>query len=159
MKRLSFTLSFCLAVIHLHAGNLIELRNMFYQSTENGTAAEHFFNQLQEVNEDSSAIKIGFKGMSYLLQAKHVMNPFTKFSYFNEGTGLIDASIAKDSTNIELRFFRLSVQENAPRFLGYYEEIETDKTMIQNKLPEEQDLDLKNKITNYLNRKTTNNDG
>ena len=33
--------------------------------------------------------------------------------------------------NLEIRFIRLSVQRNAPRFLGYYDNLKTDEEFIK----------------------------
>lgn len=154
MKKIITVLLVICFVYVSKAGEIQELRNLFYASVENEDASNKLFEKLKSVTQNSSAITIGYKGMSYLIQAKHAFNPYTKFTYFTKGTKWMDKAIEKDKTNIELRFFRLSVQENAPKFLGYYEQISEDKKIILNALEQLKDKDLQTKIKDYLQLKT-----
>lgn len=130
-----------------------ELRKLFYQATENSDSSTTLFKKLSKENNKSKAIVFGYKGMSYLLEAKHSFNVYQKFSYFNKGTNILDSAINMDPENRELRFFRYSVQDNAPSFLGYNEELSIDKKRILHKIETEEDSDLKYKINEYFNSK------
>lgn len=130
-----------------------ELRKLFYQATEDSDSSTTLFKKLSKENNNSKAIVFGYKGMSYLLEAKHSFNVYQKFSYFNKGTNILDSAINMDPENRELRFFRYSVQDNAPSFLGYNEELSIDKKRILHKIETEEDSDLKYKINEYFNSK------
>ena len=43
------------------------------------------------------------------------------FKYFNKGKALLESSIQNNSSSIELRFLRYSIQVNLPRILLYYQ--------------------------------------
>lgn len=132
------------------ANEIKELRTLFYVAAEDSDSSTILFEQLESVNDKSAAILIGYKGMSHLLEAKHSYNIYTKFAYFIDGTDFLDDAIKKDPTNRELRFFRYSVQDNAPRFLGYYENLAEDKKIATQNINTEPDQDLKAKIKEYF---------
>ena len=50
---------------------------------------------------------------------------------FKSGKAKLEGVIAKDSTNAEFRFFRLQIQEHAPKFLKYHDELENDRQYIR----------------------------
>mgnify|MGYP003690559781 CR=1 FL=1 len=128
----------------------LALRNLFYDASENSDSSEVLFEKMKLVDENSPAIKIGFKALSYLIEAKHSYNPYTKLSFFYKGTELMEASIKKDPSNIELRFFRYIIQGNTPAFLGYKKNMKEDVNLINKKLPNTDDPDLVKKIKQYF---------
>lgn len=126
------------------------LRDLFYEASEDDGASDELFDKMQSVNSNSPAIKIGFKGMSYLLEAKHSYNPYTKLTYFYEGKALLEKAIQKSPSNIELRFFRYIIQGNTPSFLGYNSNLKVDMNLINTKLPLSGDSDLRKRIKKYF---------
>ena len=89
-------------------------------------------------------------GVSFFLISKHSLNPIDKLSFFKQGVKWLESSIENDFCNIELRFLRLSVQNNAPSFLNYNNYIEEDKDYLASNYKYLEDEDLKNRISNYL---------
>lgn len=130
--------------------NVKELRTLFYSASEDSKSSTTLFDKLSNINDNSAPILQGYKGMSYLLEAKHSYNIYKKYSYFSKGADILDVAIEKGPNNRELRFLRYSVQNNAPQFLGYYEEMANDKKIILTNLANESDDDLKKKIIEYL---------
>ncbi|MGO3183237.1 MAG: hypothetical protein ACTIJ9_10425 [Aequorivita sp.] len=65
------------------------------------------------------------------LWANHIINPIVKLGTFKKGRMNLERAVEMAPNNLEIRFIRLSVQKNAPRFLGYYENIETDEEFIK----------------------------
>jgi hypothetical protein len=128
----------------------LALRNLFYEASEDENASQELFKKMKLVDVNSPAIKIGFKGLSYLIEAKHSYNPYTKLSFFNKGTELIEAAITKSPSNIELRFFRYIIQGNTPAFLGYKGNMTEDVTFINKKLSSVRDIDLRTRIIQYF---------
>jgi len=128
----------------------LALRNLFYEASEDENASQELFKKMKLVDVNSPAIKIGFKGLSYLFEAKHSYNPYTKLSFFNKGTELIEAAITKSPSNIELRFFRYIIQGNTPAFLGYKGNMTEDVTFINKKLSSVRDIDLRTRIIQYF---------
>lgn len=71
-------------------------------------------------------VYMGYLGGFQAIWANHVFSPVTKLKVFNQGKEHIENAIKQDPENIELRFIRLSVQKNAPSFLGYSSMIDQD---------------------------------
>ena len=74
-----------------------------------------------------------------------------KFKYFNKGKALLESSINNNSSSIELRFLRYSIQVNLPRILLYYQDIEKDLNFVQQNLKSLKDEKLKKYILKSLN--------
>jgi hypothetical protein len=74
-----------------------------------------------------------------------------KFKYFNKGKALLESSINNNSSSIELRFLRYSIQVNLPRILFYYQDIEKDLNFVQHNLKSLKDEKLKKYILKSLN--------
>ena len=85
-----------------------------------------------------------------MLMAKHVINPFSKLSYFKKGKLMLENAIKADYTNVELRFLRYTIQTNVPGFLNYTSEKNLDRTFIAQSLPKLKDQDLKKIISEFL---------
>jgi hypothetical protein len=129
---------------------IISIRQLYYSSVESKTNTEKLVETLKHITIESDAIQQGYKGMSLLLVAKHSWNPITKNNNFRQGLNWLESAIAKDTSSIELRFLRYSVQCNAPLFLNYSDKIVKDKKYIMKNYKKLDDRDLKNRISNYL---------
>lgn len=77
-----------------------------------------------------SATHLAYLGGLQTIWANHVFNPLSKLKTFKEGKKNIEKAIEKEPENVELRFIRLSVQKNAPSFLGYTSNIHEDTEFI-----------------------------
>lgn len=130
--------------------DIIELRELYYSSTNSRVNTDKLVEYLKDITFNSSTIYKGYKGMSFLLISKHSINPLDKLSFFKLGVLWLESSIENDFCNIELRFLRLSVQNNAPSFLNYNNYIEEDKNYLASNYKYLEDEDLKNRISNYL---------
>src|SRR5690606_31497226 len=84
-------------------------------------------------------------------------NFFAKLSYFNKGKKMLESAIAANKESVELRFLRFMVQANAPIFLNYTANIETDKAFILTNIANMPELKAKQFVirvlskSNYLN--------
>ncbi|AWH85663.1 hypothetical protein HYN59_11335 [Flavobacterium album] len=76
------------------------------------------------------AVSLAYLGAFRSIWAKHTPNPLSKLGTFRKGKKNIEAAVAAEPLNIEIRFVRLSVQLNAPGFLGYNDDIDEDKKFI-----------------------------
>lgn len=81
--------------------------------------------------EKNSPIFLAYLGGLQTIWANHTMNPISKLRTFNKGKKNLNKAVVMASDNIEIRFIRLSVQKNAPTFLGYHQQIETDEMFIE----------------------------
>lgn len=81
--------------------------------------------------EKENNIYLAYLGGLQTIWANHTMNPISKLQTFNKGKSNLEKAVEMMPNDIEIRFVRLSVQKNAPRFLGYHQHIKTDKEFIK----------------------------
>lgn len=103
--------------------------------------------------KNNSPTHLGYFGSLQTFWAKHVFSPISKLKTFKIGRNNIEQAISKQPQNIELRFIRLSVQKNAPSFLGYDSNIEEDQTFITKNLDKVSSTVLRKNIENLLKTK------
>src|SRR5690606_30883120 len=84
-----------------------------------------------EKRKNNSATHLAYLGALQAILAKHVFNPISKLNTFKEGKKNIEQAIKIEPDNAELRFIRLSIQKNAPSFLGYRSRINEDIEFIK----------------------------
>jgi hypothetical protein len=86
--------------------------------------------RLEDISESNSypntSLVNAYKGVCKTMLADYMYMPTSKLSYFNDGKADIEKAIGAQPKNPELRYLRLLVQLNAPFFLGYNDEIDTD---------------------------------
>jgi hypothetical protein len=86
---------------------------------------------IDKLENSEDAVHIAYLGAFQAIWAKHTDNPFKKLGTFRRGKNNIEKAIALDPSNAEVRFIRMSVQLNAPKFLGYSSNIEEDRKFIR----------------------------
>ena len=106
------------------------LRKNYDKAVSDKELCSRMIGDLKEQKHDN--VYLAYLGGLQTIWANHTMNPITKLTTFNEGKSNLEKAVEKAPDNIEIRFIRLSVQKNAPGFLGYNEDIETDKKFIAN---------------------------
>ncbi|TDX01348.1 hypothetical protein [Dinghuibacter silviterrae] len=92
---------------------------------------------LQQIDQELDNIrsidfpgKEGFEGALLMRKAGKRSNVADKLSDFKAGGKKLEAAIRADSTNVEFRFLRLCIQENAPHFLGYHSDLDRDNVYV-----------------------------
>ncbi|WP_459209522.1 hypothetical protein [Aquimarina rhabdastrellae] len=85
------------------------------------------------IKENEALLKV-YYGAALTLKAKFAKTRKDKIKFFKEGAKLIEEVVAKHPNDIEIRFVRLSVQENAPRITRYKKNIKEDKLYIEQNL-------------------------
>ncbi|BAU53734.1 hypothetical protein [Mucilaginibacter gotjawali] len=104
-----------------------------------------------QVDSDTDApVLLCYKGANEMIQAKYTLNPIIKLQKFNKGKKLIINAVNRDSLSLEIRFIRYSIQSNLPDFLGFHDELYTDKRFIDDNINNSKDAQLKEMIFNYL---------
>ena len=81
--------------------------------------------------EKDNSVYLAYLGGLQTIWANHTINPISKLRTFNKGKKNIEMAVEMASDDIEIRFIRLSVQKNAPTFLGYHQQIEVDEAFIK----------------------------
>lgn len=110
--------------------DLKELRLEYPKAVENVEIFTKFDGELAKVNSLSKAVLLAYKGAAYTLKAKFAKERKDKKEFFREGASLLESAVKADPENIEIRYIRLSVQENTPKVLKYNKDIEEDKEFV-----------------------------
>jgi len=104
------------------------LRKLFF-AAQTEQAKKDFYSYCVNLPNKTNT-QVAYSGVAAAMYAEVVSNVSDKLEFFNTGKGIIEKSIARDSYNPELRFLRFSVQEKAPRMLGYSGNMEEDADLI-----------------------------
>lgn len=145
---------YLLLFLNLFDNDLSHIRYCYLRAADDEKITTELIAATQNNNEP--VIK-GYNGAATIIMAKHYLNPISKLKTFNNGKKILESAIEKDKLNPELKFLRLSIQENSPSFLGYHNNIKEDKLFLIKCLPTITDDELKKIITSYLNHKKKTN--
>lgn len=89
------------------------------------------FHSLMKAHEPSQPLLTAYKGASLCMMAEQVMNPYSKWSYFQEGRDLIERAVKADPRDAEVRYIRFVIQWNTPDFIGYHDDMTADRRLIE----------------------------
>ncbi len=87
--------------------------------------------QLTIVRNSQIPEKEAYEGTLLMRKAGLVSGPRRKLNNFRAGKEKLEAAISKDTDNVEYRFLRLLIQENAPGIVNYSSDIDEDLQMIR----------------------------
>lgn len=121
--------AFVFASLNTSASDLDFVRANYNQFATDKELCKKMMSDLLKL-KDSSATHMAYLGALQAIWANHVFNPISKLNTFNEGKEHIETAIKQQPYDVELRFIRLSVQKNAPSFLGYRSNIKEDTEFI-----------------------------
>ena len=130
--RIWILISFLLSAIYTFSQKRMSndsLRILFHQ-IENEADLDRVLNFSNDtINTTSQA----YLGSMTVMKAEYAFLPTKKYSYFKEGTTILENSI-KDTKSVEKIYLRLLIQLNTPQFLAYYENITQDVNFIVNNI-------------------------
>lgn len=95
-------------------------------------------------------IEKGYEAVYRMIIAKHTSNPFKKMNNFKSGKKQLETVIKDNPSNTELRFIRFVIQAYIPKYLGYNEQMDTDKVYLVQNLSKMGDAKTKHIIYKYL---------
>ena len=150
-KKLSI---FILLLVSVLAGaqDLNETRLQYPKAAKSIEITTKLDNNLVNVNSSNKPILLAYKGAVLTLKAKFSKSKDEKKKFFKEGVSLIENAINADSSNIEIHYLRLSVQENSPKMLGYHKNIEEDKEFILKNYVNISSDELKSLIRDFVSK-------
>ena len=108
--------------------NLETIRKVYLKSAESEESAIQLINICGK-NQDNSII-YAYKTVAELMLIEYKYNPLTKLKLFAEKTKQLDLIVSDNLNNIEIRFLRLCIQKQTPKFLDYNSNIKLDYTFI-----------------------------
>ena len=151
MKRLFFVgLLFWATTSFANTPTISEVRSLYEKSVKDESACNKLIEILSPYNENNNPLYAGYKASAIMMMAKHVFNPFSKMSYFKKGKKILENAIKADYNNVELRFLRFNAQTHMPSFLGYNNDIDSDKIFLENSFQRITDENLKAFLLPYL---------
>ncbi|MGS4345901.1 hypothetical protein ACKUSY_10015 [Myroides odoratus] len=122
-----------------------DLSKSFQQASLSAEQAQAFYEKTLTIKDESATV---YKGAALVTLAKFEKKIRDKKELVKEGALMIEAAIEKEPTNVEFRLVRLIIQENTPKIVGYYKNIDKDKNMIVNQYSH-QSTALKKWIKSY----------
>jgi hypothetical protein len=147
MRNLLWTILLLLANKGAFAQDKSIDRATFYQAIQQDKK-DLINNQLKKLKTVSPGIRQAFEGAMIMKKAGIGGSPVTKLNLFKQGHKELEAAIRKEPGNAEFRFLRLIIQENAPGFLGYRDNLEGDSEYIRKSYKSLPD-DVQRAITDY----------
>lgn len=90
-----------------------------------------------------------YRGAALMVAAQFGSGIGGKLKLFREGKDLMAKAVQADPESVEVRFLRMTVQENAPGFLLYNDDLEQDKDFILGHFSAVKDAGLKNMIRTH----------
>lgn len=146
-----------LLVLGGHASALIPIKNvrvLFEKAATDEKTCMQLLDSLKKSDPVKNPVHYGYWGAVETISAQYAVNPYTKWSTFDKGKAKLEKVIAANPSNIELIYLRFTVQCGAPSFLGYNQNINTDKRFLIDHLREVYeknfDHDLFYRISKYL---------
>ncbi len=132
------------------AQDLNGIRSAYPKAVESAEITAKLDGELTTVNSSSKPVLVAYKGAVSTLKAKFAKKKSDKKDFFKEGISQIESAVKAESSNIEIRYIRLSVQENSPNFLGYHKNIEEDKDFILKNFATVSSKELREVIQDFI---------
>lgn len=126
---------------------LSEIREKLPEAFKHDEVCNLLMEEIKNVKDPEPVLK-GYIGGVYIARSKHAPL-LDKRSALKTGTTMLEEAIKEKPGNIELLFLRLSIQLNLPGFLGYDDNIETDKPFVLNNYKSAPPV-LKTRIINFV---------
>lgn len=129
-----------------------QVNQAFYEviRSSSGDAVHALVGQLEALESPSSQDQV-YLGALYMRMADFQKVPAQKLASFKQGRDLLEQEIEKQPKEVEFRFVRMIIQEQAPAFLKYNGELEADKGMVLEAL-DMMEPELKKEVELYLQR-------
>lgn len=143
------TLLIFMILFQPQTSDITQIRSKYHLAIYDEKIANALDAELQTM-EGSESIFKGYQGAVKMLLASFAFLPNTKYAFFTNGKVLLEKAISASPDDLELRYLRLSIQQNIPSFLAYKSNIETDKQLLLGGVSNLNDTDLKIRIKSYL---------
>lgn len=139
-----------LIAFQTYSQNLEQIRSDYPLAESSEQVTLRLNDDLASVTSDQT-ILMAYKGALKTLQAKFAKKIRDKKEFFKEGVALIEKAIQTEPENVELRMIRMTVQENAPRIVGYNDKIDEDKNFILQNFATITSESIRTTIRNFAN--------
>jgi hypothetical protein len=107
-----------------------QIRADYSKSNGNREMIVKLHDALTSVERKDNKVLVAYKGAVLTAMAKYAKAKKDKKEFFKKGAELLEFAVYSQPNDIEIRTIRLSIQENAPKFLKYNKSIPEDKEFI-----------------------------
>ncbi len=107
---------------------LLELRDSLPSAFGEEATCSKLYTKYNKVKSTDPLLN-GYIGGLFIARSKHAAI-VDKPSAFRTGRGMLEEAISQKPDNVELKFLRLTIQINLPSFLGYDDNIDSDKKFV-----------------------------
>lgn len=129
--------------------NLTDIRKVYPSAAETENSANEFASKMAGIDAGDDKTLLAYKGASLAMKSKFRKKISEKISILKEGGKMIEAAVAADSDNVEIRMIRLSIQENLPAITNYKKNIAEDKAFVLKHYGQQPDA-LKTYLKNFI---------
>jgi hypothetical protein len=105
------------------------VRRDYYKVNVDSISCHKLYTKINQLSP-TDPIVMAYKGAITATKANFSKQKEEKLKLFSAGKKMLEQAIEKDTTNIELRFLRFTIQSNSPKVLGYYKQLQSDKKYI-----------------------------
>ena len=147
MKLSIFIISLFVTVLNF---DIEEIRALYKQTDGSKENTIVLFDKLQTVSEKDGNVLLAYKGASIAMKGRFEKGAKQKTTIFKEGISLVEAALLKEPNNMEIRFIRLSIQQNSPKVLKYKKNIDEDKNFVLSNYESIETNTLRNYIRDYI---------
>ncbi len=130
--------------------NITDVRNNYKEAVISKSKAFLLSEDLKNITKKDDQRFVAYKGAVTALTAKYIKGAKLKGEVFKDGVNWIEYAVAQNSSDIEIRFVRLSIQQNSPKFLKYNDDIEVDKKFILKNFNQIKSTELKEYLKGYI---------
>ncbi|NKQ39260.1 MAG: hypothetical protein HF967_07320 [Methanosarcinales archaeon] len=130
--------------------NITDVRNNYKEAVISKSKTFLLYDDLKNITKNDDLRLVAYKGAVTALTAKYLKGAKLKGETFKKGIKWVEYAVAQSPSCIEIRFVRLSIQQNSPKFLKYNDDIEADKKFILNNFNQIKSSDLKEYLKGYI---------
>lgn len=134
----------------LKAQDMHSLRAGLEKAVQDKKLCAEMLESLEPLQDE--ALYLAYLGAYQAIWANHLLNPFAKLATFKKGKKNINQAVSVAPKNIEIRFVRLTIQQNAPSFLSYQQHKQEDAVFIRKNKHDGLPSDLLNRMDKLLVR-------
>lgn len=149
MIRQLFLLALIANAIPTYSQSLQEVRQGFHDVVFEPKLTKQFHSQLAE-SENSTPELQAYRAVSEAMMARVVWNPVSKLAQVIKYAGMMEEVVEANPDNIEVRFLRLSIEYNIPRFLGMSKHLDEDANMIISNLSDVASMNIDPTYGRYI---------
>lgn len=147
MKVFLFFISIAAFLFNL---NVSSVRMEYKEAVLSKEKTELLHNKLSVVTKSNNKVLVAYKGAVIALMAQYEKGVKNKKDKLKEGISLVEYAVESKPNDIEIRFVRLTIQQNIPKFLQYNKDRELDEQFVLENINSVQSNALMNYINDYI---------